>query len=58
DEDGLLAAAVGVAGPDDATEAAVRVRGGTIVARAAGRGAAHAAAAGATDDAAAGGRSG
>jgi hypothetical protein len=41
----LTAAAVGLADPGDATEAAVRVRDGEIVARAEGRGAAHAAAA-------------
>jgi AcrR family transcriptional regulator len=40
----LTAAAVGLADPGDATEAAVRVRDGEIVARAEGRGAAHAAA--------------
>jgi len=41
----LAAAAVGLAGAGDATEAAVRVRDGEIVARAEGRGAGHAAAA-------------
>jgi AcrR family transcriptional regulator len=40
----LLASACGVADADDATEAAVRVRAGRVVARARGRGAAHAAA--------------
>ncbi|NGN70170.1 TetR/AcrR family transcriptional regulator, partial [Streptomyces sp. A7024] len=49
DDRGLLAAAAGVKDPDDATESAVRIKRGTIVARAQGRGAAHAAAtAGAT----------
>jgi AcrR family transcriptional regulator len=41
----LTAAAVGLADPGDATEAAVRVQDGEIVARAEGRGAGHAAAA-------------
>lgn len=45
DERGEVARAVGVRGDDD-TEAAVRVMAGTIVTRAAGRGAAHAAAVG------------
>jgi AcrR family transcriptional regulator len=44
DDRALLASAVGLADADDATEAAVRVREGRIVARARGRGAAHAAA--------------
>jgi hypothetical protein len=44
DDRALLASAVGVSDADDATEAAVRVREGRIVARARGRGAAHAAA--------------
>jgi AcrR family transcriptional regulator len=44
DDRALLAAAAGLPDADDATEAAVRVRGGEIVARAEGRGAAHAAA--------------
>jgi AcrR family transcriptional regulator len=44
DDRALLASAVGVPDADDATEAAVRVREGRIVARARGRGAAHAAA--------------
>ncbi|MFE9368955.1 helix-turn-helix domain-containing protein [Streptomyces sp. NPDC006711] len=44
DEHGLLASALGVPDADDATEYAVRVRRGAIVARAKGRGAAHAAA--------------
>ncbi|MFD9700125.1 TetR family transcriptional regulator [Lentzea sp. NPDC059081] len=43
DDDGLVASAIGVADPGDETEAAVRVRDGVIVARAAGRGAGHAA---------------
>ncbi|QFG23940.1 TetR/AcrR family transcriptional regulator [Actinomadura sp. WMMB 499] len=42
DEDGAVAAAAGVTGPGDDTEAAVRVRAGEIVARADGRGAGHA----------------
>jgi AcrR family transcriptional regulator len=41
-DDGAIAAAIGIADPGDATEAAVRVRAGTIVARAGGRGAAYA----------------
>ncbi|MCT2583514.1 TetR/AcrR family transcriptional regulator [Actinophytocola gossypii] len=57
DEDGLLAAAAGVADPGDDTETAVRVHGGSVVARAAGRGAAHAAAT-ATTESSAGDRSG
>ncbi|GAA3701240.1 TetR/AcrR family transcriptional regulator [Nonomuraea antimicrobica] len=44
DDHGLLASAVGVPDADDATEHAVRVQQGTLVARANGRGAAHAAA--------------
>lgn len=44
DEAGSLAAAAGVPGVSDATETAVRVRGGRIVARAEGPGAGHAAA--------------
>lgn len=44
DEHGLLASALGVPDADDATEYAVRVRQGAIVARAQGPGAAHAAA--------------
>ncbi|WP_181774158.1 TetR/AcrR family transcriptional regulator [Amycolatopsis pittospori] len=39
---GSVASAIGLTEPGDATEAAVRVRGGRIVARAQGRGAAHA----------------
>jgi hypothetical protein len=50
DDRGLLASAVGLPDPHDATEAAVRLRDGRIVARVEGRGAAHAAAtAGASD---------
>jgi AcrR family transcriptional regulator len=45
DDRSLTAAAAGLGGAGDATEAAVRVRGGEIVARAEGRGAAYAAAA-------------
>ncbi|MDH6115190.1 AcrR family transcriptional regulator [Kitasatospora sp. MAP12-15] len=45
DDRARLAAAVGVPDADDATEYAVRVQGGDIVARARGRGAGHAAAA-------------
>ncbi|GAA3140136.1 TetR/AcrR family transcriptional regulator [Planomonospora alba] len=45
DEHGAVAAAAGIPGPDDATEAAVRIRAGEVAARACGRGAAHAAAA-------------
>ena len=44
DEAGALAEAAGVTGPGDDTEAAVRVAGGRIVARAEGLGACHAAA--------------
>jgi AcrR family transcriptional regulator len=44
DDRSLTAAAVGLSDAGDATEAAVRVRDGRIVARAEGRGAAHAAA--------------
>ncbi|GIH97608.1 TetR/AcrR family transcriptional regulator [Planobispora siamensis] len=44
DERAAVASAAGVPDPDDATEAAVRVRAGRIVFRAHGRGAAHAAA--------------
>ena len=44
DDRGLLASAVGLPDPHDATETAVRLRDGRIVARAEGRGAAHAAA--------------
>jgi AcrR family transcriptional regulator len=44
DDRGLLASAVGLPDAHDATEAAVRLRDGRIVARAEGRGAAHAAA--------------
>jgi AcrR family transcriptional regulator len=54
DDRALLAEAIGVADADDATEAAVRVQAGRVVARARGRGAAHAAA---TADAADGTRS-
>jgi AcrR family transcriptional regulator len=46
DETGALAAAAGVSAVSDATEAAVRIEGGRIVARAEGRGACHAAALG------------
>ena len=50
DDRALLASAGGIPDADDATEAAVRVQAGRIVARARGRGAAHAAAtAGASD---------
>ncbi|MGP3961614.1 TetR/AcrR family transcriptional regulator [Nonomuraea sp. 3N208] len=45
DEGAVLASALGIQDPDDATEAAVRIRAGKISARAHGRGAAHAAAA-------------
>jgi AcrR family transcriptional regulator len=45
DDRSLTAAAVGLADAGDTTEAAVRVRGGKIIARAEGRGAAYAAAA-------------
>ena len=44
DDQALVASAVGVADADDATEAAVRIQRGTVIARAHGRGAAHAAA--------------
>jgi AcrR family transcriptional regulator len=44
DDRALLASAIGLPDADDATEAAVRIRDGTIVTRAHGRGAAHAAA--------------
>ena len=44
DDQALLASAIGVADADDASEQAVRVREGRLVARAHGRGAAHAAA--------------
>ncbi|WP_310376489.1 TetR/AcrR family transcriptional regulator [Catenuloplanes atrovinosus] len=44
DETGALAAAAGIASPADGTEAAIRVSGGRIVARAHGFGACHAAA--------------
>ncbi|MFD3514573.1 TetR/AcrR family transcriptional regulator [Streptomyces sp. NPDC058657] len=44
DESGLLAAAAGVSAVSDATEVAVRIEDGRIVARAEGRGAGHAAA--------------
>lgn len=44
DESGALAAAAGVSAVSDATEAAVRVKAGRVVARADGRGACHAAA--------------
>ncbi|GAA3236112.1 TetR/AcrR family transcriptional regulator [Nonomuraea helvata] len=44
DERATVASAVGIPDADDATEAAVRVQSGRIVARASGRGAAHAAA--------------
>jgi AcrR family transcriptional regulator len=50
DDRAALASAIGLPDADDATEAAVRIRDGRIVARAEGRGAAHAAAtAGAAD---------
>ena len=50
DDQAQLASAIGVPDADDATEAAVRIEAGAIVARAHGRGAAHAAAtAGAPD---------
>lgn len=42
DDRAAVASAVGITDPDDATEAAVRIRGGKIFARASGRGAAHA----------------
>lgn len=44
DDRALVAAAIGLPAADDATEAAVRIANGRIVARAEGRGAAHAAA--------------
>src|SRR5215207_5965688 len=44
DDGALAASAVGLPDADDATEAAVRIQDGRIVARAQGRGAAHAAA--------------
>jgi AcrR family transcriptional regulator len=44
DDGALIAAAIGLPDADDATEAAVRIQDGKIVARAEGRGAAHAAA--------------
>ncbi|MFI6641060.1 helix-turn-helix domain-containing protein [Streptomyces sp. NPDC050504] len=44
DDRGLLASALGVPDADDATECAVRIERGELVARARGRGAAHAAA--------------
>ncbi|TDQ53267.1 TetR/AcrR family transcriptional regulator [Actinorugispora endophytica] len=51
DDEAAAASAIGLSGVDDDTEAAVRVRGGAIVARGHGRGAAHAAAtAGTTHD--------
>ncbi|MEU0486588.1 hypothetical protein ABZ260_46415, partial [Streptosporangium sp. NPDC006013] len=43
DDGALTASAIGLTDPDDETESAVRVRGGAIVARAHGRGAAYAA---------------
>ncbi|HEY4017645.1 MAG TPA: helix-turn-helix domain-containing protein [Pseudonocardiaceae bacterium] len=46
DESGAVAAAAGVSGISDATESAVRISGGRIVARADGYGACHAAASG------------
>jgi AcrR family transcriptional regulator len=55
DDQARLASAIGVPDADDATEAAVRIEAGTVVARAHGRGAAHAAAtAGAPDGSPAG----
>jgi hypothetical protein len=42
DDHAVVASALGISSPGDETEAAVRVRGGVIVARATGRGAAHA----------------
>ena len=42
DQSGAVAAAAGVSAVSDATEVAVRVAGGRIVARADGRGACHA----------------
>ncbi|MFL6224292.1 MAG: TetR/AcrR family transcriptional regulator, partial [Actinomycetes bacterium] len=44
DDRAVLASAIGLPDADDATEAAVRIEDGQIVARAEGRGAAHAAA--------------
>ncbi|MEV1175437.1 helix-turn-helix domain-containing protein [Nonomuraea sp. NPDC049784] len=44
DDHATIASAIGIPDIDDTTEAAVRIRAGKIVARAAGRGAAHAAA--------------
>lgn len=44
DDSGTLATAAGVTAVSDATEAAVRIRGGRVIARAEGRGACHAAA--------------
>jgi AcrR family transcriptional regulator len=49
DDEGTVPAALGMAGADDFTETAVRVRDGRIVARAQGRGAGHAVAAHAPD---------
>ncbi|MEU6738944.1 helix-turn-helix domain-containing protein [Streptosporangium sandarakinum] len=51
DDHALVAAALGLPGVGDTTEAAVRIRDGRIVARAEGRGAAHAAAAAGSPDA-------
>lgn len=45
DEGARIASALGLTDPDDETEVAVRVRGGAVVSRARGRGAAHAASA-------------
>jgi AcrR family transcriptional regulator len=42
DEDATVASAAGITDPDNATETAIRVRAGTVVARASGRGAAYA----------------
>ena len=50
DGDGAVAAALGLPGADDETEAAVRIGEGRITARAQGRGAAHAAATAGADD--------
>jgi AcrR family transcriptional regulator len=50
DDRAVLASAIGLPGADDATEAAVRIRDGQIVARAEGRGAAYAAAAAGAPD--------
>jgi AcrR family transcriptional regulator len=44
DDGALLASAIGLPDADDATEAAVRIKAGTVIARAHGRGALHAAA--------------